>query len=51
MICLGTAIETAKKSMADNAKKKWEQRFPHIENGIALSAGMAMPYGLIHLPA
>lgn len=44
-------LDTIKDNIEDAAKKaKWEKRFPHIENGIALSAGMAMPYGLIHLP-
>lgn len=43
---VAAAIDSAKTS-ADKAKK-YEDK---IKEGIVLSAGMAMPYGLIHLPA
>lgn len=38
-------------TIKNNAKKKkWEDRYPLVKDGVTQAVGMAMPYGLIHLP-
>ena len=43
--------ETETGEAGDDLDKKYNSTVDVVKNGIVQTAGMAMPYGLIHLPA